>query len=262
MIRASYVFIFIAVLGFITVHAQEDSLTREETDQIDSAYYAEEELDESEQIISDAPPDTLQVQPRKFDEATLEELRKDKDFDYEQAPTIGESLWDRFWRWVGELISKILRGAVTTNWGRVFLYVGCVVVLVLIVMAILKVDAFKVLFKGADVTSGSRIFHEDIHAMDFEVLIKEAVDKKDFRNAVRLIFLYSLKLLSDGQHIHWQAGKTNHDYLQELKSNELKTGLGELSFYFDYAWYGGFNVSEGQFARVKSIFENWRGAVK
>jgi uncharacterized protein DUF4129 len=263
MARAAHVFIIVlVVLGVFSVHAQEDSLSQEEILQIDTAMVMEENADEYEPGMAQILPDTVSVQPRHFDEATLEEIRRDKDFDYHQTPTVGESLWDRFWRWVSQMFREIIRGAVGTNWGRVFLYAGCLVVLVMIVMALLKVDAFKVLFKGADVASVKGVFHEDIHAMDFDTLINEAVHKKDFRNAVRLIFLYSLKLLSDGQHIHWQAGKTNHDYLQELKSAELKTGLGELSFYFDYAWYGGFSVSEGQFARVRNIFDHWRGAVK
>ena len=54
------------------------------------------------------------------------------------------------------------------------------------------------------------------------------------------LFLYSLKLLSDKHHLDWRPGKTNHDYLDELGDGELKTGFNELSFYFDYAWYGDF----------------------
>jgi hypothetical protein len=77
-----------------------------------------------------------------------------------------------------------------------------------------------------------------------------------------LIFLYSLKLLSDNQHINWQPGKTNHDYLAEIKTEELKPGLSELSHYFDYAWYGGFPISTTQFNTVNTIFSSWRTAIQ
>lgn len=213
-------------------------------------------------ILFESQNDTLTVNPRSIDESKLEELRKDKEFDYSQAPTVGESLWDRFWAWVAQFISYLLRGAVNTNWGRVLLWVGSVIVIVLIVFALLKVDAFRVLFKGADAPSVKGIFHENIHEMDFEALIKEATEKGDLRNAVRLIFLYSLKLLSDNHHINWQPGKTNHDYLDEIKTESLKPGLSELSYYFDYAWYGGFNVSTTQFNKVSMIFSNWRTSIE
>jgi len=255
--------ITIVVVFFVTpACAQQDSVedVTDLEEYLDSAQYDDEEFEE-DLTTSIYVADTMAVQPRNFDESTLEEIRRDKDFDYSEPPTVGESLWDRFWRWVGQIISEIFRGAISTNWGRIFLYLGCLVVLIVVVMAVLKVDAFKVLFKGADVASVKGVFHENIHTMDFEGLISESINKKDFRNGVRLVFLYSLKLLSDGQHIHWEAGKTNHDYLEELNVNELKPGLGELSFYFDYAWYGGFHVSETQFQRVQNIFNDWKGNI-
>ena len=261
MARSIFIFQLLVLWFASSAMAQQDSMAQEEINlnTSDSASYDEDIQEES--IQNQIPADTLKVTIRKFDEARLEELRKNKDFHYTEAPTVGESLWERFWKWLLGIILEIFRGAVTTNWGRVLLYAGCLVVVVVVVMALLKVDAFKVLFKGAGVSSGGGVFHEDIHTMDFEALIKEAVAKKDFRNAVRLVFLHSLKLLADGQHIRWQPGKTNHDYLAELKEAELKPGLGELSFYFDYAWYGGFFISESQFVRVQHIFNQWRGGI-
>jgi hypothetical protein len=94
--------------------------------------------------------------------------------------------------------------------------------------------------------------------MDFEKLIQETVDKNDFRSATRLIFLFALKLLSEKQLIQWQAGKTNHDYVEELKTGELKTGLNELSFYFDYAWYGHFTISRDQYQKLNGLFHTWK----
>lgn len=98
--------------------------------------------------------------------------------------------------------------------------------------------------------------------MDFEKLIREALEKKEYRYGVRLTFLYALKLLSDKQHVDWRPGKTNHDYLEELNEGELKTGFNELSFYFDYAWYGEFAVNENLFQRVQVIFDNWRKHIR
>jgi hypothetical protein len=126
-------------------------------------------------------------------------------------------------------------------------------------MMLLKVNAFKVFYSGADQgKQGYKVFDENIHEMDFDTLIKEAVDKNDFRIATRLIFLHSLKLLSDKHLIDFNPGKTNHDYVEEVKSQELKTGLNELSFYFDYAWYGNFSITQTQFQSIQNTFKNWR----
>lgn len=244
------------VLFSILSHAQ-DSVDYET---MDSIAYEDDEAEDN--ILENPQDDTLKIQPRNFDASTLKDLKKDKDFDYAQAPTVGSSLWTRFWEWVAQFFNDLFRGAINTGVGKVLLWVGCIVMIVLIAFALLKVDAFKVLFKGADAPSVKSVFHENIHEMDFEMLIKEATEKGDLRNAVRLIFLYSLKLLSDGQHINWQPGKTNHDYLAEIKTEGLKSGLNEISYYFDYAWYGGFPISTSQFNKVNSIFSNWRNAIQ
>jgi hypothetical protein len=219
-------------------------------------------MDELETLPTEYEPDTLSFQPRDFNEDKLKELRADEDFNYVEAPTVGESLWDRFWRWVGQFIYELFGKMATTNWGNVLLYMLALVVLIVIVMAVLKVDAFRILAKGDGSAVTKGVFHENIHEMDFDALIKEAVANRDYRNAVRLVFLQSLKLLSDKQHINWQAGKTNHDYVDEVQTPDVKKGLGQLSYYFDYAWYGGFTISEMQFSRVKTIFDSWRSTIK
>jgi len=155
-----------------------------------------------------------------------------------------------------------LKNAMTTNWGRLFLYTLGFVVLVVIILMLLKVDALRVLYSGADKGSlNYKPFEENIHEMDFDQLIRQSLEKKEYRSGVRLTFLYALKLLSDKHHVDWRPGKTNHDYLEELRAAELKTGFNELSFYFDYAWYGDFSVNENTYQKVHNIFEDWRKKV-
>jgi hypothetical protein len=209
-----------------------------------------------------AAPDSASITQRTFDEEKLDKLRRDAAFDYRQPPSVAESIWDRFLELLGQFLSWLLRNAVTTNWGRLFLYTLGFAVLVAIILMLLKVDALRVLYSGADKGSlNYKAFEENIHDMNFDQLIRESLEKKEYRSGVRLTFLYALKLLSDKHHVDWRPGKTNHEYLEELRAAELKTGFNELSFYFDYAWYGDFSVNENTYQRVRGIFEDWRKKV-
>jgi hypothetical protein len=135
------------------------------------------------------------------------------------------------------------------------LHYGIVVVVVLVMM-LLKVNAFKVFYSGEGTsTLRYNTLDENIHEMDFDKLIEEAMSKKDYRLGIRLVFLYALKMLSDKNHIHWDQGKTNHDYLDELKLAELKEGFSDLNYYFEYAWYGNFNINAEMFHHVQDIFQ-------
>jgi hypothetical protein len=207
--------------------------------------------------------DSTHINRRSFDESALHELQKNEDLDYKQPPTIVESLWDRFISWLFGIFSWLFRGAVSTDWGRMALYAIGLIILVVLTMMLLKVDALRVFQSGADKGAlGYGTFNENIHEMDFDKLIRDAIGKKEYRLGVRLTFLHALKMLSDRQHVDWRPGKTNHDYLAELKEGELKTGFNELSFYFDYTWYGDFNVTENLFQRVNSIFDGWRRKIE
>jgi Domain of unknown function (DUF4129) len=256
--------IFCFTLLCVFAVGQTQEAVEEETGSdvfIDTTFTESWDEDSQEDYVPDTLKlDTLTIQPRNFSESKLNELRQDEDFNYAEAPTVGESLLGRFWRWLIEFFIWIFSKLTFTGAGNLLLYGLGIAVLVIIVMIVLKVDAFRVLSRS---DSGVRkgVFHENIHDMDFEKLIQEALAKRDYRNAVRLVFLQSLKILSDKQHIDWQPGKTNHDYLDEVQAIDVKKGLGQLSYYFDYAWYGGFPISETQFSRVRTIFDSWRGNI-
>jgi len=206
-----------------------------------------------------AQPDTMTVAERRFDQTTVNRLKEDPELKYDQVPTIAESIWDRFKQWIRQLLNSLFDNAVDTNWGKLLTFVAGLIVVIAVILMILKVNAFKVLYRGEGAqTFKHNILDENIHAMDFEKLIQDALSKHDYRLGVRLVFLYSLKLLSDKNHIHFDQGKTNHDYLEELSADELKNGFNELNFYFEYAWYGNFTISHNTFSHVQLVFNDWK----
>jgi hypothetical protein len=202
-------------------------------------------------------PDSAQVIHRSFDRDQVESLQDDTAMQYRVRQTAAESLWDRFLAWLLQLIQFAFEGALSTNWGRVFMWVVGILLVTGLILMLLKVDAFRIIFKGNRQAASSDL-HEDIKVMDFEKLIQEAIALHDYRLGVRLIFLHALRILSDKELIQWTPGKTNHDYLDELPDSELKPGFNQLNFYFEYAWYGHFNISATTFGEVQSTFSEWR----
>ena len=220
-------------------------------------YYSEDLPDQQ------GSADTGTVNSRAFDQSKVKELKNDPNLQYEQVPTVAESLWDRFWNWIASLFDSLIQNAVTTDWGRFFSYLAGLAVFIVIVMLILKIDAFKVFYSGQGATSVKySVFHENIHEVDFEKEIDAALQAKDYRRGVRLLFLYALKLLADKNHILWEQGKTNHEYVAEVREETLRSWLNQLSYYFDYAWYGNFTVSRDLFDKVNEIFSNRRGGIE
>jgi hypothetical protein len=228
----------------------------------DSAYaYFDKTLQEDSQAR--AAPDSLKITARAFDESKLNELKSDAELQYKEAPTIAESLFDRFLKLLSQFLDSLVQGAVTTNWGRVISYLIGVGLLVVLIMMLLKVNAFKVFYGGQGASSMPyHVLDENIHEMDFEKLIQEAIGSGEYRKATRLVFLNALKILADKNFIHWEQGKTNHDYLSEVTAADLKPGFNELNYYFEYAWYGNFIINHEKFLKVQQVFDAWRERIR
>jgi hypothetical protein len=250
-LKSFWLFVFFILVSFYSRGQDADSaiISFDST-----ATFTDSETDDSW-----APDDSARIDARNFNGTTLENLKSDKSLQYKEAPTIAESLWDRTLILIQQFLDSLFKNAVTTNWGRVFLYLLGLALIVVLVMMILKVNAFKIFYsaQGAS-TIPYHALDENIHGMDFDKLIQQAISERDYRKGIRLLFLNSLKMLADKNLIHWEQGKTNHDYLSELTVADLKEGFNELNYYFEYAWYGNFNVNHEMFLKVQHAFTDWR----
>ena len=85
-----------------------------------------------------------------------------------------------------------------------------------------------------------------------DVLINNAGDK---RIAIRYYYLWLLQKLNKYHHIKFHPEKTNSDYLYELTNVKYRTSFANLSYIYDYTWYGEAELNEEDFARVKDNFD-------
>ncbi|HEX5151427.1 MAG TPA: hypothetical protein VFW07_08255 [Parafilimonas sp.] len=95
---------------------------------------------------------------------------------------------------------------------------------------------------------------EDIFHLSYTKLIQNAEKGKDYRNAIRLMFLQTLKLLSDTNAIHYQPDYTNFDYLQQLKPSKYHNEFFDVMHGYEYVWYGKFDISTEQYTALKNKF--------
>jgi hypothetical protein len=201
--------------------------------------------------------DSTVLEIRRINEEKIADLKEDPDLDYTITPTV-ESVWSRILWWLASLFLSLLGDADEGGWLKYLIWGAGIAILIYVILRVLKIDALKVFYSGQGKSITYTSIDENIHEMDFDKLISNAVAAKDYRLAIRLQFLQALKILSDKHLIHWQPGKTNHDYMVELGKSNLRTGFTELNEYFEYAWYGNFPIAPELFNKVQVIFNTWR----
>ena len=145
-----------------------------------------------------------------------------------------------------------------TVFGQIIFYGLCAGLILYVVLKVLNIDARDLFFRiRASTRIDFKLAEENIHELDFEKLINDAIHRKEYRDGVRLLFLFSLKKLSDAHLIQWMPGKTNDEYMAELQHHPAKQRLQELRYYFDYAWYGHFEINDRTFASVHQTFREF-----
>ena len=95
---------------------------------------------------------------------------------------------------------------------------------------------------------------DHIENIDLDALIKSALEEKDYRLAVRYHYLKILKILSQKDIIDWHYEKTNSDYQNEIEEQNVKSGFRDVSYLYDYIWYGEQEVDDRKYEKIEARF--------
>lgn len=103
---------------------------------------------------------------------------------------------------------------------------------------------------------------EAVNTVDLNSQIEKCIQDKNYRLAVRLYYLWVMKILNEAHLIEFNIDKTNQDYTRELsKRNTLsRERLGlfiQCTHYYEYLWFGNFVVSESAFLRIEKTFKDF-----
>ena len=94
--------------------------------------------------------------------------------------------------------------------------------------------------------------NEDIFSIKYEQEIQKAISAGNYRMAVRLLYLQTLKEMTERNIIRYGHEKTNSDYLFQLYKSRYYDRFFRLTRHFDYTWYGGFDLNESSFRIVQN----------
>lgn len=227
---------------------------------IDSLRREIEGIESGESADTAAPAivryDSAGIARRKPSAEAMERFLSNDDFNYDREPRDPETLLQKILRWFYSIFRKLFPSTESevTFWTWLFRAIAAAA-LVYVVLKLVQSDIRSLFFPGAERKgSGFTEIDEDIHEMNFDTLIDEAVSVANYRRAVRLLYLRSLKELTDRGAIEWKRNKTNHDYLLELRDSPLRVPFADATWLFEYVWYGNLPVSEPVFRNIRETF--------
>ena len=200
--------------------------------------------------------DTGRVDVRVLPPDALEAFRDDPDFAYDRQPPPSQSWWARFWAWLAEKLFAPLNDRGVGQFVQWVFWILAGLGLIYAVLKLLRMEPRGLFYGRSDRRRPAFAEVEDLHAVDFDRLIREATAEGDFRRAVRLLYLRTLKALADRELITWKPEKTNHEYLRELGGGraDLAAPFRRLTYLFEYIWYGDFPIDSEAFGQARDRF--------
>ena len=183
----------------------------------------------------------------------LKEKYKGKDFEYTEDKTVKQEETPK-----SNSASPLL-GMFAFFMSTIFPFLLGGFVIFVILKSVLGIDVrFWQKTNKAKVTSTQLIYEdEDINEMNLQGLLQQAIDRKEYRLAIRYYYLTTLKALANKQFIDYHKDKTNSEYLFEIENTQTRTEFSYLSYVFSYVWYGEFTVDEQSFTIAQNKYQSF-----
>jgi hypothetical protein len=206
-----------------------------------------------------ASPIPVPRERRQIKSEKIDAYRAQRAFRYEKQAPRSEDLFGWIRQWILEVAEKLMSGRMASGILDVLQW--------LLPAIILGYAVFRIAGMERSAPWSNRNQHgiktqsdpgEDIHIIDFEASIESAESEGRYRDAVRLQYLKTLKLLTDAGRIQWKQDKTNASYASELAGTELADSFDALTYIYDCTWYGEMPVSGDAYTKIKPGFLGFR----
>ncbi|MDH6252084.1 hypothetical protein M2347_001811 [Chryseobacterium sp. H1D6B] len=260
-------FIFLLIFfsaGCTYAQDKNDPTVAEEyiEDSLDTGHY--KNMVRADSVLLQHPVSENTVHPKKFQE-DLSSRYKGNEFDYSTSKP-RESFWQKLQRKIAKIIQSIfgetsLETSANVTWIIIRLFAIILIGFLLYFIVKYLIGKNGNLFfgkKNRKMIINEEELHENIHEINFPESIAGFERTGDYRSAVRYQFLFVLKKLSDKKLISWNPEKTNKDYAAELKAPHLKNEFSNLSYIFDYVWYGEFSIDEQNYLKFKNQYQTFK----
>ncbi|MEN8249289.1 MAG: DUF4129 domain-containing protein [Bacteroidota bacterium] len=190
---------------------------------------------------------------RGFDKEEIAEYNSSNRFNYDRKIVVRQNVLLEFFIKVITAIGRLLHSVL-----GITLTIILVALLIWLIIANVKRDRPT----PVDEDIGFRKIDEStVESIDFDALIKKALEKQDYRMAIRYRFLNLLKQLSKHKLISIKEGKTNFEYYHELPSM-LKAPYQSVLRLFEYVWYGHFPSDKVAYEKMEEGSKNLIGLTK
>lgn len=204
----------------------------------------------------------LQDNKNLFDEEKLESFKNDGDYNYnEENSTV--NWWTDFKEW----LSVQWRNLFGENYNPdsflfkilgVLPYIIIPLAFVLLIWFLVRSDPGSQIMRQHNKSKVILTEEEELlMKRDLESLAKEAISRKEYRLAIRYLYLDCIKRLDMKRIINYANEKTNYEYVREIKASEVARTFRSLTMSYEQIWYGHLIFDDTYFEKFEQNYRRF-----
>lgn len=112
-----------------------------------------------------------------------------------------------------------------------------------------------------DIKSAIAQAEQDLENASFDDLLQRCVNEKDYRTAVRLLYLITIQNLHQAGKIRWKKEKTNRHFLNEMKNDSSFDLFKKLTAAYEIIWYGDHVPDETIFSKIYTSYTSFNSSI-
>ncbi|MDR1222827.1 MAG: DUF4129 domain-containing protein [Tannerella sp.] len=206
---------------------------------------------------------TFHTDSISYDAQKIADYQADSHFDYNSQLNMTEYTWfEMLSRWFNRLLNFIFSGRFEEKYTTPVMIALFLIALFIILFFLYRKRPELFMRSKKTPPLAYAVEEENIHEIDFGKEISTALDSGNYRLAIRLIYLHTLRILSDNKLIDWQIHKTPTEYLYEIKNRDVKPPFRELTRHFLQIRYGNYRASIELYETVLAIRKRIRDTIE
>jgi hypothetical protein len=141
----------------------------------------------------------------------------------------------------------------THNWVKWTLLSAFTALLCFLLFKVIQTNRIRLFYSAGKSDSRPDLLANTTGNLD--ELLNSALAAGDFRLAIRYHFLQTLQNLNKKQLIQLQPQGTNQEYLRSMRNQTGFETFKQLTYYYEYIWYGEFAIDNDLYQRIAQVFK-------
>lgn len=98
----------------------------------------------------------------------------------------------------------------------------------------------------------------NIFETEFDEMLAKARAEGNFRLMTRILYLQTLRLLSDKNIIRYSPTYTNLTYIDQLRSTDYYQDFFTITRHYEYVWYGKFDLPKEAYEKIETAIQSFQ----